>query len=193
MILRQTLMTITLLSLVACAGSAPPAATDQRGFAAQPASFAQKDAADAQIEEAVGDALFRHDLALFAAVTVSAAQGRVTLFGELRDRHEVVEAQRLAWSVPGVRAIESALRVAAGPQISGLARDRWIRSQLQRAVAGDPAIDPAGYSFEAVDREIYLLGTARSRAELERVLAHARKIAYVRGVANHVRVAGRRG
>lgn len=191
--LRPILLTTLLLSLAACADAAPPAAPLQQSFAAQPVSQAGKAAEDRRIEEAIGDALFQHDLALFAAVEATADAGAVTLSGEVRDRYEAVEALRLAWSVPEVRAVTSVLRAANGPGISGMARDRWIRGQLQRAVAADPGIDPAGYSIETVDQRIYLLGIARSPAELERVLAHARQIAYVRGIANHVHIAGRRG
>ena len=44
------------------------------------------------------------------------------------------------------------------------------------------------YSVETVNGTIYLIGIAQNQEELDRVIAHARTIEYVRKVVDHVRV-----
>ena len=192
--LRQMLIAIPVLLAAACASEAPNDANAQvRAASAAVAAADTRESADERLQQAIGDALFRHDLALFAAVAVSVERGRATLSGQLRDRLARAEALRLAWSVEGVRGVVNDLTLAVGPGLDGAARDSWIRGEMQRALELDPEVTAENFTVEAVDERLCLMGIARDQGELERVLAHARTIAYVRGVDNSIRLAGRRG
>ena len=52
----------------------------------------------------------------------------------------------------------------------------------------DTSVLAINYSVETVDGVIYLMGIAQDRGELNRVIAHARQIPYVRGVVQYVRI-----
>jgi osmotically-inducible protein OsmY len=192
--LRQIPIAIPVLLAAACAAERPEDANARAQAISNAVAAAEaRDSADERIENAIGDALFRYDLALFAAVAVSVERGRTTLSGQLRDRYARAEALRLAWSVEGVTGVDNRLTVAVGPGLDGAARDGWIRGEMQRALQLDPEVAAENFTVEAVDERLSLMGLARNRDELERVLAHARGIAYVRGIDNSIRLAGRRG
>ena len=52
----------------------------------------------------------------------------------------------------------------------------------------DKDVQAINYIIETENAVVYLLGAAQSRAELDRVLGHARGISRVRDVISHVRI-----
>ena len=72
-------------------------------------------------------------------------------------------------------------------------RDAWITAQLSATLLFDKEVSSINYSLETVDGIIYLMGIARSREELERVVAHAKEVSYVRRVVSYVRVVNANG
>jgi len=66
--------------------------------------------------------------------------------------------------------------------------DTSITTKLRARLTGDSNVSGINYSIETVDGVVYLMGTARDRAELDRVLAHARDISGVRNVVSYVEV-----
>jgi osmotically-inducible protein OsmY len=52
----------------------------------------------------------------------------------------------------------------------------------------DKKILAINYSIETVNGIVYLIGIAQNQEELDRVIAHARAIDYVRQIKSHVRV-----
>ena len=69
-------------------------------------------------------------------------------------------------------------------------RDSWISTQLKSRLTFDKEVYAVNYAIEAVNGVVYLIGIAQNQAELDRVVAHARDLAYVRRVISHVRVKG---
>ena len=72
--------------------------------------------------------------------------------------------------------------------LSDLANDTWITTKLKTKMTFDKDILAINYSIETVGAVIYLIGIAQDKAELQRVLNHARSIDYVKRVVNHVRI-----
>ncbi len=52
----------------------------------------------------------------------------------------------------------------------------------------DRNIRAINYSVDCIRSTVYLMGIARTPAELQRVIDHVRDVPYVRAVVNHVRV-----
>jgi hypothetical protein len=52
----------------------------------------------------------------------------------------------------------------------------------------DRDIRAINYSVDCIRSTVYLMGVARTPAELQRVIDHVRDVPYVRAVVNHVRV-----
>ena len=52
----------------------------------------------------------------------------------------------------------------------------------------DQDVRSVNYSIETVNQVIYLMGVAQDEAELQRVVDHARNVAYVRRVVSYVQM-----
>ena len=74
--------------------------------------------------------------------------------------------------------------------LTDAAQDTWISTKLRARLVGDAEIASRNYSIETINGTVYLLGLAQNRAELDRVLAHARDVSYVKRVIDHVRIKG---
>ena len=68
------------------------------------------------------------------------------------------------------------------------ARDTFITAQLTAKITLDKEIMAINYSIETVAGTVYLIGIAQNTVELEKVIAHARTLSYVRKVISHVRI-----
>lgn len=122
-------------------------------------------------------------------IGVEVYDGRVLLTGVAADEQMRADAVRLAWSAAGVKEVLNEIQLAGGGAVE-LARDSWITAQLKTKMTFDQEIMAVNYSVETVNRTIYLIGLAQSPAELDRVIAHARTIDYVRDVVSHVSIKG---
>lgn len=145
-------------------------------------------ARDATLVAEINSRLLQHDHVLFGRTGVSVVEGRVLLTGSLDEQASRDEAERIAWTVPGVREVMNEIQVEGGGGITDFSRDAWITTQFRAKLLGDRRIADINYGIETVNRVIYLIGIAQDQTELERVVDHARTIAGVRRVISHVRL-----
>ena len=120
-------------------------------------------------------------------VGIEVYEGRVLLTGYLPSEVMRAKAIRLTWEVAGVKDVFNELLVGE-TNIKNLTRESWITAQLTSNITLDKKILAINYSIETVGGTVYLIGLAQSQAELDRVVAHARNIGYVRNVISYVRV-----
>jgi osmotically-inducible protein OsmY len=99
-----------------------------------------------------------------------------------------IEAVRVAWQVESVKEVINEVRVGEGRDFGDSSQDLWIAKKLESLLIIDAAIKSQNYSIEAVYGTIYLIGIAQDRAELQRVIDHARDVPYVKQVVSHVRL-----
>ena len=125
---------------------------------------------------------------LVIEVSVEVYEGRALLTGAVDGDPMRADAVRLTWKVPGIKDVFNEIQVVAGSGFAGFARDTWITTQLKSKLTFDQDVLAINYAVETVNGVVYLIGIAQSRAELERVVGHARDIEYVRNVISHVRV-----
>ncbi len=128
------------------------------------------------------------DPGLFAKLGLTVEEGKALLTGKVADPETRVEAVRLAWRAPGVREVINEIEIDEPVGFGGFARDSWIIARLRSKLLLDRAVNSINFSIDAVDRVVYVMGIARDRAELERVIGHAKDIAYVRRVVDYVRI-----
>lgn len=156
------------------------AASQERGF---------KGAMDDQaIRLDVNHLWFQESMALYQDVNLQVQEGRVLLTGTVPDDETRLRAVALAWQANGVREVINEIEVAEDGSLADSAQDRLISGKLKTRLLADAEVDSINYSIETVDGAIYLIGIARNQAELDRVIAYARDIPYVRRVVNYVRV-----
>lgn len=185
---------IALLFAVAAAGCTPT------GVAVEAAATAGTEAQterglggavdDTKIRLRVNDAWATRDLALFRLIGLEVFEGRVLLTGTVRYPGTRDEAVRLAAAVEGVREVIDEIRLTPSGDLIDGAREVLIERELRADILFDMNIRSSNYVFDVEAGTIYLLGVAQDRRELDRVIAHASAIRYVRDVVIHVRIKG---
>lgn len=146
-------------------------------------------ARDTKIATLIRTKYFEKDHTMPAWIGVEVYEGRALLTGAVNDEARRVDAVSLAWQVEDVKEVINEVQLAS-TGIVDFARDSWITTQLKSRLVLDKQIHAINYSVETVNGIVYLIGIARDQAELDRVMAYARDVDYVRRVRSHVRVKG---
>ena len=188
--LRQFALVLATAIIPACtpvevavgAGTATGvAASQERGIVTS--------AKDSAISVQIQELWFRTNYEMFGKLSTSVSEGRALLTGKVQDPEMRVEAVKLAWQVDGIAEVINEIEVVNTGSLADSARDFWITTQLRGRLTFDKDIRSINYSIDTVNGTVFLMGIARSQAELDRVTNHARNLAYVRRVVSYVRVA----
>jgi osmotically-inducible protein OsmY len=141
---------------------------------------------DYALKTAIESRLIKANPALQAGITTTVYQGRVLLTGQVATAAMKTMADGLAGSTPGVRALYSEVEVAPAPGMWDDAKDTWITAQLRSQLIIDRDIRSTNYTIDTANGSVYLIGSARSQSELDRVTDIARYIQGVRRVISYV-------
>ncbi|MBM3546401.1 MAG: BON domain-containing protein [Alphaproteobacteria bacterium] len=186
--LRPLLILVVSL-LVACSpleiGVGAGAAT---GVAAAQERGLVTTAKDTAISIQIQELWFRTDHEMFGKLSTSVSEGRALITGKVQDPEMRVEAIKLAWQVDGIKEVINEIEIVNAGSMIDSARDFWITTQLRGLITFDKDVHSINYSIDTVNGTVYLMGIARSQAELDRVTNHARNLAYVKRVVSYVRV-----
>jgi osmotically-inducible protein OsmY len=145
-------------------------------------------ASDFAITTDIKQALAKTDPKLDAAVSVTAYDGRVLLTGQVPAPEMKIAAARLARENPRVRAVYDEIEVTHDDTFFDDAKDAWIGTQVRSEIVLDPDIRGVNYMIETENGSVYLIGTARTQRELERVTDIARRVRGVKRVVSYVDV-----
>lgn len=145
-------------------------------------------AKDQKIAFEIREKWLRHDHRFPAILSIEVYEGRVLLTGVVDDPSIRADAVRLTWAANGVKEVINEIQIADGTSVLDLARDSWVTAKLTGILTFDEAILAINYSIETVNGVVYLIGIAQNQEEVDRVVAHARAVEYVRKVISHVRV-----
>lgn len=162
------------------AGGAGLIASERRGFGGY--------ADDTQIRLTINDLWAKHSFAMSTRLGLTIDQGRVLITGHAKDAQERLDAVRLAWQAKGVKDVINEIQVGEDTGFGDTANDTWISTQVRSALVLDKAVSSQNYSVTTDSGVVYLLGTAKSQAEIDRVIEHARQTSGVRQVVNHALV-----
>jgi osmotically-inducible protein OsmY len=154
------------------------AAQTEKGF--------RRSVSDTEIRFTINDLWFKADAQMYRKVNLQVQEGRVLLSGNVPKPEQRIEAVRLAWQAPGVREVFNEIVVNDTSSLTNAARDTWITTDLEATLLLDQEVSSINYSVETVNQEVFLMGVAQSQAELNRVIGHAKDIAYVRRVVSYV-------
>lgn len=143
---------------------------------------------DTTIQAGIDKRLLESNIDIFKRVDISVVEGRVLLTGLVPEPQNRLDAARIAWQPDGVKEVINEIEVVDRSSLSDAARDTWITTKLRGKITFDDKISGINYTIDTVNQRIYLIGIARSQEELDRVIAYARDIDYVRGVVPYVRV-----
>lgn len=158
------------------------------GTAAAQEKGLQGTASDIAIQAQINDLWFKHSLDLYQRLDMTVDQGRVLLTGRAATPEMRLDAVRLAWQADGVKEVINEMEVADTSSLTDSARDAWISTQLRGKLMFDREISSINYTIDTVNGVVYLMGSARNQAELDRVTGHARSLPHVKRVVSYVRV-----
>lgn len=161
--------------------TAGSAATEERGF---------KGAVDdTGIRATISHLWFQSDHVIFGNLRAEVYEGRVLLTGLAPTPESKRMAVELAGRAAGVREVIDEILVQDYTVGIDYSRDVVIANELRSKLLLDRDIRNVNFAVDAVNGIVYLFGVARDRAEMQRVIGHARNIEFVRRVVNHILLA----
>ncbi len=183
-----------VLALIACAlalaGCTPTTAAVGAGAAVGATAVQDRGiegaARDTWIRTEINQRLLATSGELFLDVHLQVQNGRVLLSGMVPSPEARVKAVQIAWQSDGVREVINEIELSDKDSLAEYARDRWIETRLRAKLLTDRAINSLNISIESVNQSVYLIGIVHSRDEMERVVAHAKNVPYVRRVVNYL-------
>jgi len=120
--------------------------------------------------------------------TITVYEGRTLLTGITPSPELKAQAAQVASQIPGVRAIYNEIEVAPGEGAWASVRDTWISSQIRSNLVFASQVRSDNYTIDTVNGSVYLIGSARTPAELDRVTQEARNVPYVKRVVSYVEI-----
>ena len=170
---------LAIVGGLGAAGGAGYAANDERGVHGSVDDFAIK----SNIQKAWTQAN-----PLLQTLDISVYEGRVLLTGAAATPEAKLQAAEIARQVPGVRVVYDEIEAAPPETAWADAQDAWISSRLRTELAFTPDIRSGNFTIETVNGSVYLIGSARSQAELDNATRVARNIPDVKRVVSYVEV-----
>lgn len=145
-------------------------------------------AKDAAIGAQVSASWNQFNPALADDLTATVYEGRVLVTGRVPNQDWQQEAVKRAWKVDGVKEVYNEIEVGPDTHFLDEARDTVISTRLKADLVSDGYIKSINYTIRTENGVVYIIGSARSQAELNRVTDYARNIANVRRVVSYVRI-----
>jgi osmotically-inducible protein OsmY len=145
-------------------------------------------ASDTDIRAGINNAWYSYNSDMAGQLSLSVYDGRVLITGIVSNPDFKIQAVRLAQQVKGVREVNDEIIVSDRSTIGNSARDELIKTRLRSAILFDGDIRSVNYTIDVVNGIVFLSGSARTQAELDKVIDYARNIANVKKVVNYARI-----
>jgi osmotically-inducible protein OsmY len=112
----------------------------------------------------------------------------VLMTGSSPTQDAKLQAEQVAGRVAGVRATYNEIEVAPAETAWESTQDSWITTRVKSDMVFDADIRSGNYVIETDRKSVYLLGSARSQAELDRATRIARYVPGVERVVSYVEI-----
>ena len=153
-------------------------------------------AEDRPVEEIWGDTLLKVTInkklletsfsETFWSLNTTIFEGRVLITGNVKNTTLRDQVSQIVWGVKGVREVLNEIEIQETNNVTQIARDKFIQASLQARMLGDKIVSDINYKMIAHNNVLYVIGIAQSQNELEKVVAHARAIRYVKRFVNYI-------
>lgn len=157
--------------------------------------FGQELAPDQQFKDRTIGAVIpanwdKYNTELAHDVTATVYDGRVLLTGRVPKEEWRDAAVKGAWQANGVKEVYNEIEVGPDTHFMDEARDTVISSRLRGDLLADTHVKSINMTVRTENGVVYVIGSARSHEELDRVTGYARNIPNVRRVVSYVRIRG---
>jgi osmotically-inducible protein OsmY len=187
----------TALSLIALLPLVTGCATAVIGAAGGAAVTANQ---ERTFGEAVDDATVSNEIKArllanggLGEVDVEVAGGLVLLSGRAQTPDLRMKAENIAWSVKRANDVANEIRIESPGGFFANASDELISTRVRARLLGSSSIKASNFNVETYGGTVYLLGVARSVAELEKAAEEASYASGVQQVVSYVRLRDDRG
>lgn len=171
---------LAIVGGLAAAGGAGYAANQERGVTGT--------ADDIAIKTNIQNAWLQVNPLMQRDFTVTVYEGRTLLTGTASNPELKVQAKQIASQIPGVRAVYDEIEVAPAEGAWQSVRDTWISAQIRSNLVFNSQVRSVNYTIDTVNGSVYLMGSARTQTELDRVTDAARNVPYVKRVVSYVEI-----
>lgn len=180
-LLISMLAACTPLGLVVSAGTtAGTMAMEERGIKGAARDYSLK----ADVVSSWADA----NLTYTTDLTVIVYDRRALVTGAVDSEAQRAEAISLVWKTDGIEDVYNEIQLRKDWSVQEFAHDAWIGTKLAAKTTFDGDIMDVNYKTEVEGGVVYIIGLAQSQGELNRFIAHAKSLSYVRRVVSHVRI-----
>jgi len=192
--LRSIIGGVLIVSLPIVLGGCPAAivaglgAAGGTGYAANQERGAGGSVDDFKIKTNIQNAWLNTNPLMQRDLSVTVYEGRILLTGAAPDPQFKAQAKEVASRVPGVRAVYDEIEVAPSESTWESAKDTWITSRVRTELAFNPDVRSVNYAIETANKSVYLIGSARSQAELDIATTVARTTPDVKRVVSYVEI-----
>jgi osmotically-inducible protein OsmY len=124
----------------------------------------------------------------YGSVNTTVYAGQVLLTGTSPTQQAKFQAAQVVRQTPGVKVVYDEVQI--GPIADGwqIAKDDWITARVRSDLVFNGDIRSGNYTIETDRGSVYLLGSARSQAELDKATQAARYVPGVQRVVSFVTV-----
>jgi osmotically-inducible protein OsmY len=171
---------VAIVGGLAAAGGAGYAANQERGVGGTADDIATK--TNIQNAWLQVNPLMQRDF------TATVYEGRTLLTGTASTPELKAQAKQIAGQIPGVRAVYDEIELAPPEGAWQNVRDTWISAQIRSNLVFNSQVRSVNYTIDTANGSVYLIGSARSQTELDRVTDAARNVPYVKRVVSYVEI-----
>jgi osmotically-inducible protein OsmY len=143
---------------------------------------------DVALKSDIENELSKQDPQLQAGITTTVFDGRVLLTGRVANPEMKAAAEQVAGRTHDVRTLYDELEVAPAEGAWDDASDAWITTRVRSELVLDPDVRSVNYTIDTANGSVYLTGSARSQAELDRAAQVARYVPGVKRVVSYVEI-----
>ena len=191
---RPIIGVVSILALPVILGGCPAAivaglgAAGGTGYAANQERGAGGSVDDFKIKTNIQSAWLETNPLMQTNLTVTVFEGRTLLTGTAPNPEFKAQAKEVASRVPSVRAVYDEIEVTPSESVWDSAKDTWITSRVRTELTFNPDVRSVNYTIETANKSVYLIGSARSQAELDIATNAARTTPDVKRVVSYVEV-----
>ena len=143
---------------------------------------------DTIIHAAITESMFKKDVNKFMGIKISVDDGIVLLTGKVNTPEVRVEATRIAWEPRGVAEVVNEIQVSEKTSIKDIAKDLTASTTIKGKLVADKNIKSMNFNIDVVNGIAYLSGIARTKKEMNLVLAYTKETRYVNQLVNYIQL-----
>lgn len=187
MILRAAILILGLSSLSGCM-TAMVGAAGAVGVTAMQDRTLGEGLDDAAASNELKAKLMSASAQRFNEVDVEVAGKVALLSGRVSAVEDKLEAEQIAWTVRLLEDVGNEIQIREAGGIRQNLNDEWITARVRTKLLTDGAVKSMNINIETYDGIVYLMGIARSAAELQRAAELTSLVRGVKEVVSYVEI-----